>query len=100
MEFSVLAVFAHPDDESLSAGGMLASRAAAGARVGVVTATWGADSQRASELADALSVLGAGEPRMLGYGDYRRPTESAPDCSCHTPVLNARRKGIRYRASG
>lgn len=75
---NVLAVFAHPDDESLSVGGFLAAQAAAGARVGVVTTTWSPESNRASELADALQVLGAGEPRMLGYGDYRRPTESAP----------------------
>ncbi|MEU9031110.1 PIG-L family deacetylase [Streptomyces sp. NPDC048383] len=73
----VLAVYAHPDDESLSAGGILARHAAAGARTGVVTATWAPDSHRAAELADALRLLGAGEPRMLGYADHRVP-ESAP----------------------
>lgn len=36
---SLLAVFAHPDDESLSAGGALARHAADGARTAVVTAT-------------------------------------------------------------
>ncbi|MFF3013210.1 PIG-L deacetylase family protein [Streptomyces sp. NPDC057939] len=73
----LLAVYAHPDDESLSAGGVLARHAAAGARTGVVTATWAPDSHRAGELADALRILGAGEPRMLGYADHRVPS-SAP----------------------
>lgn len=74
---SLLAVFAHPDDESLAAGGLLAQHAAAGARTAVVTATWAPHTQRAAELADALQVLGAGEPRLLGYADARVP-ESAP----------------------
>ncbi|MBO1332186.1 PIG-L deacetylase family protein [Streptomyces sp. VRA16 Mangrove soil] len=74
---SVLAVFAHPDDESLSAGGLLARHAAAGARTAVVTATWARDSARAGELAEALGILGAGEPRMLGYADGGAP-HSAP----------------------
>nr|WP_306300593.1 PIG-L deacetylase family protein [Streptomyces sp. NRRL B-24572] len=74
---SLLAVFAHPDDESLLAGGVLAQHAAAGARTAVVTATWAPDSRRAPELADALAVLGAGAPRMLGYNDARNP-EAAP----------------------
>jgi N-acetyl-1-D-myo-inositol-2-amino-2-deoxy-alpha-D-glucopyranoside deacetylase len=74
---SVLGVFAHPDDESLLAGGVLAQHAAVGARTAVVTATWAADSTRAEELAAALAVLGAGEPRMLGYRDARNES-SAP----------------------
>ncbi|MCX4681522.1 PIG-L family deacetylase [Streptomyces sp. NBC_01433] len=70
---SVLGVFAHPDDESLLAGGVLAQHAAARARTAVVTMTWASDSARAAELADALVALGAGPPRMLGYGDARNP---------------------------
>ncbi|MGW9452920.1 PIG-L deacetylase family protein [Streptomyces sp. NPDC055632] len=73
---SLLGVFAHPDDESLLAGGVLAQHHAAGARTAVVTATWAPTSRRAPELADALAVLGAGPPRLLGYGDARDP-ESA-----------------------
>jgi N-acetyl-1-D-myo-inositol-2-amino-2-deoxy-alpha-D-glucopyranoside deacetylase len=76
----VLAVFAHPDDESLAAGGLLARQAAAGARTAVVTATWAEDTARAVELAQALHTLGAGKPRMLGYADARVP-ESAPGCA-------------------
>ncbi|MEW1635437.1 PIG-L family deacetylase [Streptomyces sp. NPDC093801] len=74
---SLLAVFAHPDDESLLAGGVLAQHHAAGARTAVVTATWAHDSRREPELADALAVLGAGTPRLLGYNDARNP-EAAP----------------------
>jgi N-acetyl-1-D-myo-inositol-2-amino-2-deoxy-alpha-D-glucopyranoside deacetylase len=74
---SLLAVFAHPDDESLSAGGVLARHAAAGARTAVVTTTWAEDTPRAGELAEALRILGAGRPRMLGYADARVPW-SAP----------------------
>ncbi|MCX5444041.1 PIG-L deacetylase family protein [Streptomyces nigrescens] len=74
---SLLGVFAHPDDESLSAGGVLAQHAAAGARTAVVTTTWAPDSPRAIELTHALRILGAGAPRILGYADARNP-ESAP----------------------
>lgn len=74
---SVLAVFAHPDDESLAAGGLLARAAAAGAPTAVVTATWAPGSHREPDLADALRHLGAGAPRLLGYADARVP-ESAP----------------------
>ncbi|MEU4657815.1 PIG-L deacetylase family protein [Streptomyces sp. NPDC023723] len=84
---SLLAVFAHPDDESLLAGGVLAQHRASGARTGVVTTTWSPVSHRADELRDALAVLGAGSPRMLGYRDARNES-SAPDRSrlCDTPV--------------
>ncbi|WP_461090604.1 PIG-L deacetylase family protein [Streptomyces incanus] len=68
-----MGVFAHPDDESLLAGGVLAQQHALGARTAVVTATWAPDSRRAPELADALAILGAGVPRLLGYADARNP---------------------------
>ncbi|MEV7416035.1 PIG-L deacetylase family protein [Streptomyces sp. NPDC089919] len=74
---SLLGVFAHPDDEALLAGGVLAQHAAAGARTAVVTATWAAGTHRIPELADALAALGAGAPRLLGYADARNPA-SAP----------------------
>lgn len=72
-----MGVFAHPDDESLLAGGVLTQHRADGARTAVVTATWAPDSPRAAELAAALAVLGAGAPRMLGYRDARNEA-SAP----------------------
>jgi Uncharacterized proteins, LmbE homologs len=74
---SLLGIFGHPDDESLLAGGVLAQHAAAGATTAVVTATWAPDSHRAGELAEALDILGAGRPRMLGFADARIP-DSAP----------------------
>ncbi|MGW4383162.1 PIG-L deacetylase family protein [Kitasatospora sp. NPDC004531] len=74
---SVLGVFAHPDDESLSGGGLLLRHAEAGARTGVVTATWAEGTHRVPELVRALGELGAGEPRLLGYADAKVP-ESAP----------------------
>jgi N-acetyl-1-D-myo-inositol-2-amino-2-deoxy-alpha-D-glucopyranoside deacetylase len=94
---SVLGVFAHPDDESLSAGGLLARHAAAGARTAVVTATWAADSPRAGELADALRILGAEGPRMLGYADARAPG-SAPGRPrfCDAPLDEAVRAVVAH----
>ncbi|WP_405833289.1 PIG-L deacetylase family protein [Streptomyces sp. NBC_01176] len=84
---SLLGVFAHPDDESLLAGGVLAQHAAGGARTRVITATWAPDSHRAAELAEALTVIGAGPPRMLGYRDARNDA-SAPESPrfCDAPV--------------
>ncbi len=73
----VLGVFAHPDDESLSAGGVLARAASLGVRTEVVTTTWSEDTHRARELATALTVLRAGTPKLLGYADAFVP-ESAP----------------------
>ncbi|MEU6378799.1 PIG-L family deacetylase [Streptomyces sp. NPDC046909] len=83
----LLAVFAHPDDESLAAGGVLARHASAGARTAVVTATWAPDTPRAAELAEALPILGAGAPRMLGHADARAP-HSAPGRArfCDAPL--------------
>ncbi|MCF3141728.1 PIG-L family deacetylase [Streptomyces platensis] len=87
---SLLAVFAHPDDESLSAGGALARHAAEGARTAVVTATWANGTHRAEELAEALRILGAGKPRLLGYADARVP-QSAPGRArfCEAPLDEA-----------
>ncbi|WP_406109675.1 PIG-L family deacetylase [Streptomyces sp. NBC_01003] len=87
---SLLAVFAHPDDESLWAGGTLARHAAAGARTAVVTTTWAEDTPRATELAEALRIVGAGTPRLLGYADARAP-QSAPGAMrfCDAPIDEA-----------
>ncbi|BET45235.1 PIG-L family deacetylase [Kitasatospora aureofaciens] len=94
---SLLAVFAHPDDESLSAGGVLARHAAAGARTAVVTATWAPDTLRAAELAEALRILGADKPRLLGYADACVP-QSAPSCPrfCDEPLDEAVRRLVAH----
>ncbi|MDX1688495.1 MAG: PIG-L family deacetylase [Candidatus Promineifilaceae bacterium] len=79
----LLAVFAHPDDESFGPGGTLAKYAAEGVDVHVAIATDGAAGSvaegyegvreqladvRKEELAAAASVLGV-EVHMLGYRD-------------------------------
>jgi LmbE family N-acetylglucosaminyl deacetylase len=79
----VLAVFAHPDDESLLAGGSLAACAAAGYEVTIVSLTRGEEGpladasitrerlgeMRESELRAAARELGAAAARCLGYPD-------------------------------
>ncbi len=77
---SLLAVLAHPDDESFAIGGTLAKYAAGGVQVSLVTATRG-ESQRGGgdpvlkgaareqELCHAARVLGIKILRILGYWD-------------------------------
>jgi N-acetyl-1-D-myo-inositol-2-amino-2-deoxy-alpha-D-glucopyranoside deacetylase len=84
---TLLTVHAHPDDESISTGGVMARYAAEGARVVCVTCTGGEHGEivvpemdtpdnhaklgaiRAEELRRALARLGNVESRMLGYVD-------------------------------
>ncbi len=79
---SALAVYAHPDDAEISAGGTLARWADAGATVWIVTTTRGdkgtsdpdADlealvRQRADEQAKAAALLGCAGHRSLAHGD-------------------------------
>ncbi|WP_214408981.1 PIG-L family deacetylase [Sphaerisporangium fuscum] len=81
-ELSLLCVHAHPDDEALWTGGVLARYADAGARTAVVTCTWAAGTRRAAELERSLEILGAGRPRLLGYAEARVPTSApTPDAS-------------------
>lgn len=95
----LLALHAHPDDESISTGGVLAALAGAGVPVTVVTATRGEAGEihnrddasevrdrlgeiREAELRKALEVLGAGEPNFLGYRDsgmMATPDNDHPD---------------------
>jgi LmbE family N-acetylglucosaminyl deacetylase len=84
MTGGVLAVFAHPDDESLLAGGVLAGCAASGLRVSIVSMTRGergptaipeiADRTglaevREVELRAAADALGASSAECLDYPD-------------------------------
>jgi LmbE family N-acetylglucosaminyl deacetylase len=84
---SLLAVFAHPDDEAFSSGGTLAHYAALGARVVVACATRGEAGQikdpalqgvsdlgkvREEELARACAALGLEPPVFLGFRDSGR----------------------------
>jgi N-acetyl-1-D-myo-inositol-2-amino-2-deoxy-alpha-D-glucopyranoside deacetylase len=84
MQRTLLALFAHPDDESFAAGGTLARYASQGVRVVLVTATRGEagivhdegaanpedmGQVRERELRCACGVLGIQELRFLGYRD-------------------------------
>jgi len=80
---TILAVWAHPDDESFVAGGLLAAASDAGSKVVCVTATRGEEGTsdpdrwpdtrlartRTRELAAAQAVLGVSEHRWLTYRD-------------------------------
>ncbi len=89
-DLRLLAVLAHPDDESLGVGGTLARYAAEGVAVHVVTATLGDRGRyrgerdgpshpgpealariREGELRAAIDVLGVRSLAVLGYGDGR-----------------------------
>jgi len=81
----LMCVHAHPDDESIATGGVLLDAAARGYRTAVVTCTGGERGEiynmdvettrprlaevRREELAEALRLLDAGDPRFLGYVD-------------------------------
>lgn len=77
---TTVCVFAHPDDETYLAGGLMAALRRAGRRVVCVTATpgeagaGGSDRRalartRTAELAACLGVLGVTEHEWLGYAD-------------------------------
>ncbi|KNA89617.1 PIG-L family deacetylase [Gordonia sp. w5E2] len=74
----IMLVHAHPDDESLWTGGLIARAIAAGGEVSVVMCTWMSGTPRHRELLDALGELGVhDEPILLDYADLKVP-ESAP----------------------
>ena len=85
---SVLAVFAHPDDEGFGPGGTIALLAARGARTTLVCATNGDVGEisdpalatpenlwqvRQQELRAAMAVTGVQDVRFLGYRDSGMP---------------------------
>jgi N-acetyl-1-D-myo-inositol-2-amino-2-deoxy-alpha-D-glucopyranoside deacetylase len=90
---SVLAVYAHPDDELFHGGGMLAHLAERGARVTLACATKGEMGKvhpsvgpvadvgafRAEELRQSCAILGFGEPRFLGFHDSARKERQRHD---------------------
>jgi LmbE family N-acetylglucosaminyl deacetylase len=77
MPSGLLAVFAHPDDESLLAGGTIAACAAAGHRVAIVSMTRGERGPgpgplgevREAELQAAARAIGASDAECLEYPD-------------------------------
>ena len=81
---SLLAVFAHPDDESLACGGLLAWCAAQGAEVSLVCVTHGEGGPgsgpaqdlretRKQELQSASRLLGISDLTLLDYPDGMLP---------------------------
>ncbi len=103
----LLVVHAHPDDEVLSTGGLIARHTAAGDQVTLVTCTLGEEGEillpeishlaadreddlgahRIEELAEAMKALGVTDNRLLGGpGTYRdsgmmgEPSNDRPDC--------------------
>lgn len=74
----VLVLAAHPDDETLGAGGLIAECVRRGIRVSVVVVTdggaGGLAERRAEELAGAVASLGAGAT-VLGFPDGRTREE-------------------------
>jgi LmbE family N-acetylglucosaminyl deacetylase len=98
---TLVALHAHPDDESLLTGGTLARAAAEGHRVVLVVATAGerglaADSaslaaRRTAELERAAALLGISRLVLLGYADsgFREPAEPPAGSFCTVPVAEA-----------
>jgi N-acetylglucosamine malate deacetylase 2 len=91
---SVLAVCAHPDDESFGLGAALATFAAAGSTVAVLcfthgeASTLGADTPelgrvRAAELAGAAEELGVDEVELLHYRDGGLAEEPLEELTRH-----------------
>ena len=91
---SVLAVVAHPDDESFGLGAVLAGFVDAGAAVAVLCFTHGESSTlhgdegdlasiRAGELAGAARVLGVDPVRLLDYPDGALAEVDVDDLSAH-----------------
>ena len=88
---SLLAVFAHPDDESLACGGLLAWCAAVGVRTSLLCLTHGEHGEhgghtagasslaarRARELREAAAVLGISDVTVLAHQDGMLPWTDA-----------------------
>jgi LmbE family N-acetylglucosaminyl deacetylase len=104
-----MAVHAHPDDESSSTGGVLATYSGAGIRTVVVTCTNGEfgdapggvkpgedghDAEkvaglRLAELTKACEILGVSEVETLGYHDSGMPDweyRNRPEAFCNVPL--------------
>jgi LmbE family N-acetylglucosaminyl deacetylase len=123
-QLTLMAVHAHPDDESSSTGGVLASYSGQGIRTVVVTCTNGEfgdapggvkpgqdghDEQavaelRLAELRQACKILGVTDLETLGYHDSGMPDwdyKDRPEAFCNVPldVVSERVSGLieRYR---
>ena len=107
MSLTILALHAHPDDESSKAAATVARLVDEGARAVLVTATGGEAGDilnpemdvpeiaqrlaevRADELEDAARIIGFDEIVMLGYRDSGMPDSSdnrREDAFCNQPI--------------
>ncbi|MGB7219571.1 MAG: PIG-L deacetylase family protein [Vicinamibacterales bacterium] len=99
---TVLAVFAHPDDESIACGGTLARLSDAGARVVLVCAsrgerghagarTLGPDAElaqrRTSELGEAAKILGIADLLVFSHPDGNLRWADVPEL--HAEIVSA-----------
>jgi LmbE family N-acetylglucosaminyl deacetylase len=85
---SLLAVFAHPDDESLASGGLLAWCAESGVQISLLCLTHGEHGRgsdgarlrdvRAGELKEAALVLGIHDVQLLNHEDGMLPWINEP----------------------
>jgi len=91
---SVLAVCAHPDDESFGLGALLTAFAGRGARTAVLCFTHGEASTlhategdlatvRSQEFARAAEVLGVSRAELLGYRDGRLSEQPLVELTAH-----------------
>lgn len=101
---SVLAVVAHPDDESFGLGAVLSALHATGARVAVICFTHGEASTlgaealdgrdlhtaRALELADAAAALGVEQVDLLSYRDGGLSTVALEELADHVEAAASR----------
>ena len=117
-KLTLMAVHAHPDDESSSTGGVLATYSGQGIRTVVVTCTNGEfgdapggvkpgedghDEQavaelRLSELRQACKILGVTDLETLGYHDSGMPDwdyKDRPEAFCNIPLAE-----VTQRVSG
>ena len=92
---TVLAVHAHPDDESLSTGALLAALAADGTRVVLVTATRGEEG----EIVPGAVPTGTSAPSEI-RGRRSTRDRRAGDPERHDAARARGRRHCRYRDSG
>ena len=100
--YTVVSLHAHPDDETLLTGGLLARVAAEGHRTVVVTATAGEQgltgdarelgARRVTELKAAAQELGVQQVEVLGYPDSGSDGPVPPGAFCTVPVEEAARR--------
>ena len=87
----VLVVAAHPDDETLGAGGLIAECVRRGIRVRVVVVTHGGE-RRVPELGAAMAVLGA-RAESLDFGDGQTREHRAEIRAALEPFVQALEPG-------